>query len=1217
MKKLLIAIPVLLILLLAAAIIAPSFIDWEKYKPQIINQAQNFTGYEIEVSGAISLAVLPSPKVQIEGLKIVNPQAGTEPFVTLDKVSAHMALGPLFKGEFILNQVVLDGPNIDVRFQDDGTPVWMSAKLQEFQKNAGQVGEAVNAASENAVQDGSKSVGDMIALREIRIRNGAVAYTPPATNGEKPNRLALSNIDATLRGDTLMGPYDVSSEMVYNDQKITIKLNAGRVDQLSESIPLQLNAALPAFGSKIDFAGVVSYNETIDLQGETAIDINKPKELAQWLGAEIDAAIAKPVKTRGVLSYDGKAAHYRNLRVEYGATIANGSLSVNGLGDLTTPLAVAAEINVAEMLDLDSLMPPAKKAVSNDNTSAKATSFMPQTISMPVAIGGTLILKAPQVNFQSQTYRDLDLALTLQDNGNANIKTAVTAPGNTSLNLDGDLSFSSRSVDAATKAKVLSGPSLKTTVNVQSDEPLKLMQAFSKNPVDEQLARILAHKLDSEINSTIKPTAIAIEKGYVTLHESRLNFSGDYTLSQSAAKNKLAVAISAFGLNLDTWRERAQKPSATVEKQARKADIQKTLNDLALPFDLDFSADIQNMRVMQRDYTKLLLRALVTGNQLKIQTASLTSNANDVFTLAGSVADYTKAAGVDLSFSGKIVDLEQTLQSFGVVIEQLPSNIGQSEILAELKGNADKLSFVTNLNAIRGTIEASGAFSDILTKPVVSDLTFRAKHPNYVDVVRLYNPAFTGGVAIRKSMDVFTSMTRDGDVYRFPDVQATIGPSVIKGNVEARLSGAKPQIKATMAIGELPIDKLLGLEAQNTQGATRGSTQSNQNVRWSRNAINTAALQMFDVDFQATADQLSYGLWALDKAAVNMSLKNGVLDITQLDGGFSGGQIALSAKVASGTQERQPLNVNGKLLAQDVQLQELVRALSGSKLISATGKVTLDTSIQTSGLSPAALVFALQGQGKLDGDAIVFEGFDLARLSRALGGAGSSVSENFTRVLDASLAGGNTKFDSLDGAYTIKEGVVNVDKMILEGEDAIVNTTGDVNLPLWTVNLTSTVQLKEPEDAPPLTASFKGPLDRPAQTFGQNAMNQFFKKQLEGAVLNPLLENIDDGGLLRNLLGVPAPQKAAPQKAPASNDNAPPAPQAQPSAPSADDQVDGLIRGLLGVPQRGAPQAQQEPQQPQPETEAPQPAQEPVQETREPTPEEAIFGIMEGLLGGN
>ena len=53
------------VLLLAAALIGPSFVDWNKHKPAIIEQVKNASGLDVRVDGDILFCLLytsPSPR---------------------------------------------------------------------------------------------------------------------------------------------------------------------------------------------------------------------------------------------------------------------------------------------------------------------------------------------------------------------------------------------------------------------------------------------------------------------------------------------------------------------------------------------------------------------------------------------------------------------------------------------------------------------------------------------------------------------------------------------------------------------------------------------------------------------------------------------------------------------------------------------------------------------------------------------------------------------------------------------------------------------------------------------------------------------------------------------------------------------------------------------------------------------------------------------------
>ena len=130
-------------------------------------------------------------------------------------------------------------------------------------------------------------------------------------------------------------------------------------------------------------------------------------------------------------------------------------------------------------------------------------------------------------------------------------------------------------------------------------------------------------------------------------------------------------------------------------------------------------------------------------------------------------------------------------------------------------------------------------------------------------------------------------------------------------------------------------------------------------------------------------------------------------------------------------------------------------------------------------------------------------------------------------LLDTSMAGGQTAFETLDGAFVINEGVINFSKLLLTGTAATVSTTGTVNLPLWTMDLENSIQLTEPADAPPLKTSFRGPLDNPGKTLGKSALDSYIGNQVEKAIGDAILDKLQDKGIMaKPVAGTVAPQNA-------------------------------------------------------------------------------------------
>lgn len=1174
MKKIVVISGVFLVLLAGALIIGPGFIDWNKHKPRILAQLHDATGHNYKIEGPLELAVLPFPHVSIDGLSVATPStAGDIPLVQLEKASAQLALMPLFSGEVVVSKVVLQKPVFQLAIAANGAQSWMTPELQSRTVEKKQGGAA-------------SGLGDAVALNEISIKDGSFAFTDHRS-GQK---VTLGDIDLVLQGDSLYGPFSVNGELAYDGTRTKIKLNSGRIDNLAESIAVQLDLAFPELASTVSYAGVAAFKEKLELQGETGVQTPDVAALMKALTKNEAPAylVKKPFSAKGILTLTGEELAYRNMNAAFAGVEGTGVAVVRNFAkDAKAPLDLNVTFETAKPYDLQKLLPPpAAKPASGKQQAAKRKEFLPETFTLPREITGTFSIKSANVLYGPQTFKDVAFSVERKDKDFGS-QISMKAPGGSVVDINSTLGFGAQSRSAQDGSVTFSDPVLAMETKVQSAEPLVLVQAFSKTPVSENIANLLSHALTSEAQVSVRPKSAEIKSGFVKLAETRINASGTYLLGASGGRDMLKVDLANFGLDADQWMKiiAGRGPAPAVEQQ--KPDIKAIAAGIVLPFDTEFTAVAQSLRLKDRDYSRLAAKGKLIGSQLTLETLQLTSNAGDVFTVAGGVKDVKALSGLDLTMQAEVVDLEQTLKSFGVDTTRLPVGVGKSEFLAEVKGAPEKLAFTTNLKAMRATMQASGALSDTLTAPKVSDLTLRLQHPNYVDLVRIYSPNFNSGVGIKKGLDVFASMSRKENVYTFSQLQATVGPTEIKGDVVADVSGIKPAITAALQFSNLPIDDLTGIKAEKAGGVSAQPMNGAQDVRWSRNAINTTMLHMANVALKATADSVTYGNWNFKNAGMNIDLKEGNLDIKQLDGGLYGGHVAVTGALKSSAKERQPISFTGNILAQGINLEEFVRSFSGSQLVKAKGSVSLDTALQTTGLSPAALIFDLKGKGTATGSDLVFEGFDLARLSGALAEPSTSFTQNFSRLLDASLAGGATSFDKLDGAFTIAEGVINFDKMLLTGKAANVATTGTISLPLWTMDLVSTVQLTEPADAPPLRATFKGPIDRPAQTFGQNAMQQYFQRQLEGVVLNPLLDKLDESGALKNLLGTSEPPRPAPQQQPQTEM------QQQP------------------VQQQPAPQDQQTQQAPTAE-----PAPQQAQPQQPATPEEAFFGILQQVIEG-
>lgn len=107
----------LVLLALLGALVGPVFVDWNQHRALIEEQLRRATGFEMVTTGPIHLRFLPSPQIEISGLRVgeADPQ-GTR--ATASVLRAEMELTPLLKGEIRLNRVVLDGATVTLAIRD-------------------------------------------------------------------------------------------------------------------------------------------------------------------------------------------------------------------------------------------------------------------------------------------------------------------------------------------------------------------------------------------------------------------------------------------------------------------------------------------------------------------------------------------------------------------------------------------------------------------------------------------------------------------------------------------------------------------------------------------------------------------------------------------------------------------------------------------------------------------------------------------------------------------------------------------------------------------------------------------------------------------------------------------------------------------------------------------------------------------------------------------
>ncbi|PZQ48101.1 MAG: hypothetical protein DI551_02175 [Micavibrio aeruginosavorus] len=1135
MKRVLPVVLGIFILLTAALIVGPSFINWDKYKPQIIQQAKDAAGYDIKIGGDIGLMLIPSPRLTIEGLSVAAPR-GTQPnLLTMEEAQVSVALFPLISGDVKVNTVRLVKPEINLEKLVDGSNSWMSDKL--LADNDGKV-----ASSGGQGQGGG---APSISLDKLVIEDGLVSYSDRSTGA----RQVVEAINMGLKADTLQGPFDASGSLVYGGKKIEIEARTKRMEGANKEIPADIAITLPDGGAEASFKGVAAL-EPLEIQGKMQIKADNLGAVLAMGGGQASPALSRKLSFSGLVTANEQQLSSQEMDVEFGDTKGKGALSVTNLKE-QNPVQVNANFDLGGLVNLDTLAPAKdkskdasveEKVAKGQKLSANA-GFLPDTISLPFPIDGTVKISADGIQTGGATIKGIVAQISKQ---NAAINVAVKAmdiPGKTKADLQGNLAFATAS-RSGEKGITYADPTLSWRVNGGSEQLPTLLRAFVADVAKPEALEVWK-TAQFDLSGTVTPAMVTVTNSTAKLDQTTMALAGSYRTGGTGGKPDVMVDVTTDTLDIDFIQSRltGQNKQVVQKDVAAKADIKEALKpvrDFSLPVNLTFDFSAQKALFNGASINGIRIKGRSAGESLNLETISVQDYLGAAASLKGNVANLKQLSGVDLSFYGKTSDIKSLMTSLKMDATKLPQTISAAEATIAAKGTAEALAFTGKITAMGGELNASGNATGLLDTPTISNLTIGAGHPNLVKAVQIVNPSFTGGPGLERPFKFNAKAVQQGKAYDLEGMSATLGTTSLNGNLKIDMSGKVPSVAGNLVAGAIPLDDFLGAKKTAPNSSVGGAGSGGSGEKWSRSTIETGWMHSVNLDLDLSAQAITYGGWNFVKPTTKIVLKDGSLSVAGLQSGLFGGSANLEAKVQDPVDPKQPLAMAVQTKMSNVALEPLMFALSGSTRLKASGDVSLDMNVQSSGLSSHALVGGLNGKANLNGKDVVMKGFDLASIGLAFVDSGKPM-DRLNSIVGGATSGGETRFDTIVGAYDINQGIVNITNMAMDGAAANIKSKGTANLPLWYIDTVHTITFKQAKDAGAFDVAIKGPLSNPGNTFGKGLFNDLLTRRAQQKLQEKLPDVLgkDLTGKLEGFGILPKQQQTAPaQQTPATDGTA-------------------------------------------------------------------------------
>jgi AsmA protein len=365
----------LAVVIIAALLIIPMFVDVQKYKPVLESKVVEATGRSFSVGDDLKLSLFPWAGISFSNLQLGNPTGFAEKeFVNVKSFEVRVKLLPLIGKKVEIKRFVIDEPQIVLVKNKNGRGNWEQPKQQK------DTSTKTPAPTDSPAGFGGLPIS-ALTVGNFSITNGSALWIDHTTNTRKE----VKDISLILKDVSLDRPVQLKFSAELDKNPLTLEGTVGPVGSGFEKgvVPLDLSLnALKRLTMKLK-GNLENPATTPGVDIDITVEKFSPRELVAALGQ------AFPVETT-----DPKALNSVALKAHIKADANRASIS-NGVMDLDQSQlnfsATAAQFSLPNVkfdlnlnkINLDRYMPPqsdqppAEKAPAPGQGQKKKTDYTP------------------------------------------------------------------------------------------------------------------------------------------------------------------------------------------------------------------------------------------------------------------------------------------------------------------------------------------------------------------------------------------------------------------------------------------------------------------------------------------------------------------------------------------------------------------------------------------------------------------------------------------------------------------------------------------------------------------------------------------------------------------------------------------------------------------------------------------------------------------------
>lgn len=1076
MKKFLIGLGALIVLVVLAALVGPRFIDWSRYKDEIATKVQAATGHALAIDGPISFALLPSPRLSAQAVRLANlPGAANPDMARLKALDLQVALVPLLRGRIQVVSLDLIEPQIALERLKDGRVNW-----QLTPQTVAPLGRATSSVHAG---DGAGSLA-RLQLDRLAIRDGTISYRNDGTGGV----YSLDRISGTFAMASPDGPLRTRGRAILHGLPVSFD---GTLERLGSVHPASLGLKLAFGGAQLDFIGTLARQDDAPvLAGRLKLNGSDLRATSAALGLENAATLPSFLAQNFAIEGDANASAAKltlsGLDFRLGESEATGALDLQP----GTPSRVNIKLAMARV-DLDkwlAMKAPPPEMSSSTSASGNTVALPPPPtpapaptaspapavtpLTLPTGFEGSLDATVDVLVYKGRVVRQLRFGAALNKNELALKELSAELPGSSDVTIYGTVQTPGGQ------------PGFKGNVKANSDNLRDLLGWFKLDVGQVPAERLRKLALSAALQVT--SSELQLRDIEASLDSSNIEGGANILIQERPA---FGASLAVDRLNLDAYLTQddatapTAAPQAAPDKNAEPvADGPQTRGAAKIgpshwlgDFDANIRARVDELIYRSQAIRGIQLDGAVQAGTVTLHQAQVDDLAGVKGQVSGSLAGLSDQPRLDLAFDLSAPELSTFLRFSGLKSPVAPAQLGAMAFKGHVTGGLDKLALDLDAGLAGGEYKLLGT-AGLGRGGLDYDLKVAVKQPQL------------GGIELQ------ANATGNADKLALSDLRGKLGQVSVSGAAEALLGSPRPKITAKLTTSAIDLGALLpsdegasGAKPPRVRGGQRGQGVTGANPRWSTAPLDLAVLQSVDTDLTLATPSLTYGQYKIEGASLAATLSGGMLDLTSLTGKLYGGNVKITGKLDARAEPTATvaLRLDGANLGQAGLRIGQVRLASGAF------EATAD--LRTSGRSELALVRGLNGNGSLKMENGVIHGFDLPAINDRLGKPERAL--DLIGLVQGALAGGETKVKSLTGTFTVKDGIARNDDLVLDAEGATGKGQGSVDLLRWYMEYEIAFRLTGASDAPPFSVKLKGAPDEPRKFLDANALQEYLLKR--------------------------------------------------------------------------------------------------------------------------